>query len=296
MLPNLQYAAIRYENFHSEVLLPRVFPLRAPLSVAMWQAPGSGLETEHPSLAEAKRAKYKPVKLGLRWGPVWSTAWFKLLGRVPAEMRGHTVALRFSCGTEGTLWKDGVPFQGFDPYRDLAFLTQNAKGGEKIDLLVEGACNLPLGISTFWWDHPELQTRWREPQPGRLESAELVVVDEAAWRYAQAWDFLRRLMLALPEDSARATEIANGLRDIHASIDASDPVPGMEETASALDELVQGDRSQARQGRGEQGAKRNHSHESGLHERRFSAKMAERHVRMHIVAERQVFAGCCVFG
>ncbi len=240
MLPNLQYAAIRYENFHSEVLLPRVFPLRAPLSVAMWQAPGSGLETEHPSLAEAKRAKYKPVKLGLRWGPVWSTAWFKLLGRVPAEMRGHTVALRFSCGTEGTLWKDGVPFQGFDPYRDLAFLTQNAKGGEKIDLLVEGACNLPLGISTFWWDHPELQTRWREPQPGRLESAELVVVDEAAWRYAQAWDFLRRLMLALPEDSARATEIANGLRDIHASIDASDPVPGMEETASALDELVQG--------------------------------------------------------
>ncbi len=240
MLPNLQYAAIRYENFHSEVLLPRVFPLRAPLSVAMWQAPGSGLETEHPSLAEAKRAKYKPVKLGLRWGPVWSTAWFKLLGRVPAEMRGHTVALRFSCGTEGTLWKDGVPFQGFDPYRDLAFLTQNAKGGEKIDLLVEGACNLPLGISTFWWDHPELQTRWREPQPGRLESAELVVVDEAAWRYAQAWDFLRRLMLALPEDSARATEIANGLRDRHASIDASDPVPGMEETASALDELVQG--------------------------------------------------------
>ena len=85
MLPNLQYAAIRYENFHSEVLLPRVFPLRAPLSVAMWQAPGSGLETEHPSLAEAKRAKYKPVKLGLRWGPVWSTAWFKLLEGVRRE-------------------------------------------------------------------------------------------------------------------------------------------------------------------------------------------------------------------
>jgi hypothetical protein len=85
------------------------------------------------------------------------------------------LALRFSCGTEGTLWKDGVPFQGFDPYRDLAFLWPAAKGGERFDLLVEGACNLPLGISTFWWDHPELQTRWREPQPGRLESAELVV-------------------------------------------------------------------------------------------------------------------------
>ncbi|MFM7134438.1 MAG: alpha-mannosidase, partial [Planctomycetota bacterium] len=240
VLPNLQYAAIRYENFHSEVLLPQVFPLREPIWVSMWQAPGTGLRSAHPDLAEAKRAKYRRVEVGLRWGPVWSTAWFRLSGRLPAAMRGHTVALRFSCGTEATLWRDGVPFQGFDPYRDLAFLWPSAKGGEKVDLLVEGACNLPLGISTFWWDHPELQTRWREPNPGRLESAELVVVDEAAWRYAQAWDFLRRLMLALPEDSARATEIANGLRDIHTSIDARDPVPGMEETASALDELVRG--------------------------------------------------------
>jgi alpha-mannosidase len=240
VLPNLQYAAIRYENFHSEVLLPQVFPLKTPLSVAMWQAAGSGLEGGHPSLAQAKRANYRPVKVGLRWGPVWSTAWFRLAGRVPAEMRGHTVALRFSSGTEATLWKDGVPFQGFDPYRDLAFILPRAKGGEKVDLLVEAACNLPLGISTFWWDHPELQTRWREPNPGRLESAELVVVDEAAWRYAQAWEFLRKLMLALPADSARATEIAGTLRDIHASIDAQDPVPGMEDTASALDELLKG--------------------------------------------------------
>ncbi len=240
MLPNLQYAAIRFENFHSEVLVPTAFPLRAPLDVGIWQPSGSGLEGGHPPLSEAKRAKYRKVKLGLRWGPVWSTAWFRLTGCVPAEMRGHTVALRFSCGTEGTLWNGNVPFQGFDPYRDLAFIMPKSKGSEKIDLLVEGACNLPLGISTFWWDHPELQTRWREPQPGRLESAELVVVDEAAWRFAQAWDFLRRLMLALPADSARATEIACGMRDIYASIDAADPVPGMEETASALDELVQG--------------------------------------------------------
>ncbi len=240
MLSNLPYAAIRFENFHSEVLLPRVYPLREPLRVGMWHAAGSGLTSGHPTLAQAKRAKYKPVELGLRWGPVWSTAWFRLQGRVPMAMRGHTVALRFSCGTEGTLWRDGVPFQGFDPYRELAFLWSKAKGGEKFDLLVEGACNLPLGISTFWWDHPELQARWKEPNPGRLESAELVVVDESAWRYAQAWDFLRRLMLALPEDSARACEIANGLRDIHACIDAHDPVPGMEETASALDELVRG--------------------------------------------------------
>ncbi len=240
VLPNLQYAAIRYENFHSEVLLPQVHPLREPLEIGMWQPKGTGLETAHPTLADARRATYRKVALGLRWGPVWSTAWFRLRGRVPAAMKGHRVALRFSPGTEATLWRDGVPFQGFDPYRDLAFLHDEAKGGEKVELLVEAACNLPLGISTFWWDHPEQQARWREPNPGRLESAELVVVDESAWRYAQAWDFLRRLMLALPEDSPRATAIAAGLRGIHAAIDARDPVPGMERTAAALDELVAG--------------------------------------------------------
>ena len=240
MLPNLQYAAIRYENFHSEVLLPTAFPLRSPLELSVWQPAGSGIHGGHPSLAEAKRAKFRAADIGLRWGPVWSTAWFRLRGKVPAAMRGHTVALRFSCGSEGTLWKDGVAFQGFDPYRDLAYLFPSAKGSEKLELYVEGACNLPLGISTFWWDHPELQARWREEKPGRVESAELVVVDESAWRYAQAWDFLRRLMLALPDESPRATEIANALRDIHASIDASNPVDGMEDTAAALDELVQG--------------------------------------------------------
>ncbi len=244
MLPNLQYAAIRYENFHSEVLLPAAFPLREPLELSIWQAAGSDIHGGHPTLSQAKRAKFRSAQVGLRWGPVWSTAWFRLRGKVPAEMRGHSVALRFSCGSEATLWRDGVPFQGFDPYRDLAYLFPAAKGRESIDLYVEGACNLPLGISTFWWDHPELQARWREAKPGRVESAELVVVDEGAWRYAQAWDFVRRLMLALPDDSPRAVEIASTLRDIHASIDASDPVSGMEDTAAALDELVQGGASE----------------------------------------------------
>ena len=66
-----------------------------------------------------------------------------------------------------------------------------------------------------------------------------------------AWD-----IAFLGIDPARATEIANALRDIHACIDARDPVPGMEETASALDELVKGGAHVARRrARGAAGAR-----------------------------------------
>ena len=41
----------------------------------------------------------------------------------------------------------------------------------------------------------------REPNPGRLESASLVVLDDSAWRLKEAWDFARRLLLALPPES-----------------------------------------------------------------------------------------------
>jgi hypothetical protein len=38
VLPDLQYAAIRFENFVSEILLPAAFPDRSPLAVTVFIA------------------------------------------------------------------------------------------------------------------------------------------------------------------------------------------------------------------------------------------------------------------
>ncbi len=217
MLPDLQYAAIRFENFVSQVLLPAAMPRRVPLAASVWQTP------ERVSPAVAFEREFAPVEPGWRWGPVWSSAWFRLRGALPAEMEGKRVALRFSSGTEALLWKDGVPFQGFDPYRELAFLWDRAPGGAPVDLLIEAACNLPLGISTFWWDHPELHARWKERNPGRLEAAELVEVDEAIWRFAQGFDAARKVLLTLPETDARAHELDRGLRALMARLPVGRP-------------------------------------------------------------------------
>ena len=241
MLPDLQYAAIRFENFVSEILLPAAFPERAPLDVAVWQTP------DRVTPGDAFGQSFVPVSVGWRWGPVWSTAWFRLRGSLPRSMAGKRVALRFSSGTEALLWKDGVPHQGFDPYRDLAFLWERApaasggapvassapnEGAVAVDLLIEAACNLPLGISTFWWDHAEQQARWREQHPGRLESAELVVVDEAVWRFAQGFDAARKILLTLPESDARAHELDRGLRALMVRVPV--PVRGAAHTSHAM--------------------------------------------------------------
>ncbi|MFO0826960.1 MAG: glycoside hydrolase family 38 C-terminal domain-containing protein [Phycisphaerales bacterium] len=237
MLPPLQYSALGFETFADDVLRPAVTLVRHPLRAAIAENADADRDRGRG------RGRFQPVDLGHRWGPVWSTAWFRLTGTVPPSMRGRAVSLRFSSGTEATLWRDGVPTQGFDPYRDTTQILARAKGNERIEFLVEAACNLPLGISTFWWDHPELHARWKEAKPGRLEACELVVVDEDAWRFVETWNTLRKTLLALPGESPRAVALKDGMRRIQASVPrggADDVRAGMRRAHAALERLVEG--------------------------------------------------------
>ena len=159
MLPDLEYAALRFETFADDVLRPVATPMVAPLEITVAQFEDRPTHDQIRALSEDAFSEVQP---GWRWGPVWSTAWFRLRGELPESMAGRSVHLRFDAGTEALLWRDGAPFHGFDFNRDRAPLFESAEGGDSIDLLVEAACNMPLGISTFWWDHPELHARWKE--------------------------------------------------------------------------------------------------------------------------------------
>ncbi len=203
-----EYLAIRLESYASEVLRSRVHPLRHPLELSVHQ-------TRHRlSPAEAENQTFTRAEPGFRWGPVWSTAWFRIRGKIPRPMAGQKVALRFSSGTEALIWRDGEPQQGLDDHRDRWNLPGPAKEGAPVDVLVEAACNQPLGISTFWWDHPEIRRRWTEDRPGRVECCELVTVDEQAWRVWQKFEFLRQLALSLPENSTRSWKLLDRLGEM----------------------------------------------------------------------------------
>src|SRR4029453_10741330 len=116
---------------------------------------------------------FVPVEVGWRWGPVWSTAWFRVRAGVPQDWDGKRVVLRFDSGTEALLWERGgggagwAPRQGFDRNRDVAVLFERARGGEAVDVLVEAACNHPLGggggaVDGLFWESEEFRARWRE--------------------------------------------------------------------------------------------------------------------------------------
>src|SRR5688572_25322025 len=102
----LAAAAARIEQFVERALAPAVWARVSPLEAGVYQCdqpvPWQG----------ALCAEYTPVRLGWRWGPVWSNAWFRLRGRLPAEMAGREVFLRFSSGTEALLWERGEPRHG----------------------------------------------------------------------------------------------------------------------------------------------------------------------------------------
>ena len=229
-----EWVAIRFETFANEVLGAAAYPRRASLDVEVFQT------AERPRVDELGDATWTPASLGMAWGPVWSTAWFRIRGEVPAEMAGHDVALRFSSGTEALLWCEGEPRQGLGEDRERVLFFAKAKGGEEIDCLVEAACNLPLGVTLFWWDHPELHRRWKSETPGRLEACELVVVDEAIVRVREKLELVRRLALALPEESSRTLDLIRGLRGIVNRIPTDDPASVFEDVEPELDDLLAG--------------------------------------------------------
>lgn len=237
MLPDLEYAALRFETFADEVLRPLATPVAAPLEIAVAQFRD---RPSHAEIAGLDASAFAAVPTGWRWGPVWSTAWFRLRGRITDAMRGREIHLRFDAGTEALLWRDGAPHHGFDFNRDRAPLFAAGEGDGDVDLLVEAACNLPLGVSTFWWDDPEVQARWREEKPGRLSAAELVTYDDGAWRFVQAWDLARRTMLLHAADVPRAQKLQAGLRSILGRIPAHDPRPALDIEFSALESLLRG--------------------------------------------------------
>jgi alpha-mannosidase len=217
--------AIRAEEFFGTVLMPLATPQSHPLQVSVTQMRDRVGQEEGWRTVQRRGI---PVGVGFRWGPVWSTAWFRVRGRVPASFKGERVLLRFSSGTEACLWRDGQPVAGFDPYHDTATLwparwsgRERARGGERVDLAIEAACNMPLGATTFWWDQPEVRARWAESKPGRLERAELVTFDEAVWTFAQRFDWLRRMLWSGRADDPRTNDIRAGLAAIIRAIPAN---------------------------------------------------------------------------
>ena len=226
----------RFAAFLREALEPAVYPVSAPLRVGAYLIadPRAALPTPEAALG----AEFAPVEMGWRWGPRWSTAWFRARGEMPAAMAGRPVVVRFSSGTEAMAWRRGragfEPWQGLDVNRDALPLTENAAAGAPIDVLIEAACNHPFGVTGFEWDDAEVHHRWGSDAPGRLERCEVAVIDRGVRDLAWSYAFALGLAAELPRESSRAKDLFGALQRATNAVDPR----RVGETASAASALL----------------------------------------------------------
>ncbi len=156
---------------------------------------------------EAVGASYRPVRPGFRWGPPWSTAWFRFRGRLPTSVRGKTVWLHVDVGSEACLWKDGMPYRGLNPEHHRGeIVVRKARGGERVELFVEAACNALFGVKGYGGAE-------HGAEPALFSTAELGVVREEVWGLYNDMRVLFDLMRSLPEHSVRRARIRYALNE-----------------------------------------------------------------------------------
>jgi alpha-mannosidase len=155
-------------------LLPSIYPIRTPLELSAFDVRGEPISYE-----AAIRADYRPFRTGDPWGAPWSTTWFHVQGRVPADWSGKVVAL-FDLGFDGPTgftcealaWKDGKPWRGVDPnHRWLPI------DGPEVDFYLEAAAN-PRATEAGSEPAPSMLALRRSAEPAFvLRMAELAIRD-----------------------------------------------------------------------------------------------------------------------
>jgi len=166
---------------HRKLTHDRITRLVASFEKLFWKekiplAAGVSPRVGRISHAEAMRLKYRPVRPGQEFGPLFSTYWFKLKGEIPAAWRKGPVDLVFHTHSESTVWLNGKPVQGLNPTSssrphasrfDFRLPAPTVRDG-KVDLAVEMSCNRLLG--------------YYESKQFRFEEASLARFDEKAWQ------------------------------------------------------------------------------------------------------------------
>ena len=155
-----------------------------PVKITVFSAP------DRIPFAEAVKGRFRPAQEGEKFGPRWSTHWFKLEIEIPKSWCGREVHLRFQSVSEALVWSaTGQPLQGlvsanwggewagFDDIRSHYALTKQSKGGEKFTLYVEAAITALMGFGMT-------KVKPEETDPGivgELKLCRIAVFDREAW-------------------------------------------------------------------------------------------------------------------
>ncbi len=161
---------------------------------------------QHRNRQEAEKARFKQIERGFAWGPVWSTAWFRVQGRVP-NWEGLEVFACLDVGGERTVWGEDAPLQGVDSKHRLFPVARRARGGENVDLFVQAyGTNPNVSVHGKPTDPPA--------KPFVVGDVRLEAIDGDIFDLLMDCSFAERLLQSLDDRDPLAARLLVALNDV----------------------------------------------------------------------------------
>lgn len=115
------------------------------VDISAWSAPGQA----RPKFSEViLHGRFKPAVLGEKFGPSWTTHWFKIKLTIPSKLLYEDrLEFHWDCEGEAMVWsKDGEPLQGLSPgERTSWILPDSFRNQLPHEFFIEVACNGMFG-------------------------------------------------------------------------------------------------------------------------------------------------------
>ncbi|KAK3904849.1 glycoside hydrolase [Staphylotrichum tortipilum] len=182
---NQFYSGGQYESHNLRAMMNEAVVSGEPhVQLSVWHAPAQ----TRPTFQDATSHAFAATKVGEWFGPSWTTHWFKVVLKVPKELRDkRLLELHWDANNEGLVWdENGHPLQGLTGGGERIewILPASFRDGHEHTIYVEMACNGMFGNAP---GGDSIQP----PDPNkyfRLDRAEIVAVDpDARQLYIDIW-------------------------------------------------------------------------------------------------------------
>ena len=209
----------RVRRVLDERIRPAIHSASVPLEVEVNELPG---EPIGPSAGLA--LEFAPASVPRAWGPAWSTTWFRLSGRIPADWAGRRVEALIDLGfsdhmpgfqCEALAYRpDGTPIKSINPRNQWLAIADAAEGDESVEFYLEAAANpLILDFPSFA-PTQEGDIRTSSPEPlYRTRRLDLAVFETEVYELSLDLEVLFELQAELPETSPRRMRILQAMDD-----------------------------------------------------------------------------------
>ncbi len=190
--------------------------------------------------------KFRPAKVGNKFGPTWSVHLFRLEIEIPASLEGKIVHLIWDSNSEGLVLSEaGHPRQGLvggDSMcrrADFELFPHPAVAGERKTLFVEISCNGLFGAGRGGDIEPPEPDRFYE-----LKECAIAAFHPDAWKLISDLTVMLGMASDLPKESPRRAAALHAANTVVNAVQVSKPetyAAGLEIASSFLNGARNGD-------------------------------------------------------